>query len=146
MSCGVARWSEYTQEENNTTITMQKTLLSMIRLIAVGLTSLGLAYATCYVSVDSSTCPGASPPQDPDPTNNCTAIDWAYVYEQYCDSRDGECGRTDCQPTTVQNLKVTTIYPNYLTSCGLIPISPSTANGSGCNVVVLSGDVCGYCP
>lgn len=64
----------------------------------------------------------------------------------YCDSRDGECGRTQCNSYSVTVYKWVDVYTPYNGVC-TFPKDTFGPTGDGiCSQASLTGDQCGYCP
>lgn len=100
-----------------------------------------LVWATCYVN-PSYQCRTNTPLTYPD----CVSKTYSMTTGSYCDSRDGECGRTGCTPQSIPVTRIDQIWDPYQGTC-VPPVRTVGPIPSGtCSVAVLSGNQCGYCP
>lgn len=105
------------------------------------------AMATCYVVVDGMRC---GPWQDASCANGCTQIRSTPPNVMYCDSRDGECGKTGCHmyqaPLTITYTWLTPYVDDNLNCTCRPPIHSVTMTNGTCRQAYLYGEQCGYCP
>ncbi len=102
----------------------------------------------CYQSIGSDSCGGT--PSKADVWNGCQGTSYSPNQSSYCDSRDGQCGKTSCNVNTVSVTLIISVYSIVHTKdgdmCGTFLYQESYTTPSTCAIASLSGSNCGYCP